>query len=215
MDTSVEYQIMCMKCFEIQGYLNVDRSKDIKGILHERGLKKGDFILMHHTNSSHNNIQEVNVCHVDFNIVNQDDGEIFYLEGREMYNYIQPLLGFSHCMRVELNFPVWKIQNLSEDNSDPFRHLFYYLQNGYYNQCIWWLPRQDQLQELIWNKCYVGKMIGGMNNTIFNRWLMQSGLYISKYSLEMLWLMFYMKEAHRKEWTLVSSENDYDRYEWM
>jgi len=57
---------------------------------------------------------------------------------------------------------------------------------------VYWLPRQDQLRKLI-------------------EWLDSKAEYNPyTYSLEMLWLMFYMYEKHNKKWNPINNIKEWE-----
>jgi hypothetical protein len=64
-----------------------------------------------------------------------------------------------------------------------------------------WLPRQDQIQDMFLN---------GLTNPYkvkeFIKWLDTKASYNTfTYSLEMLWLMFYMYKVYNKKWNAISN----------
>ena len=71
------------------------------------------------------------------------------------------------------------------------------LMTHYHGRLIW-LPRQDQLQEML--HCSIGE---GMNRlwAYFHEWFCKIGaVEYSKSSWEQLWLAFVMKEKYGKVW---------------
>ena len=67
-----------------------------------------------------------------------------------------------------------------------------------------WLPRQDQLQAMIWGNdgfsmpCAEMKLLFDAIHTAKNK---QAGYYHDLTSMEQLWLAFVMKEKYNKTWT--------------
>jgi len=193
MDTSKEYILMCKKAIEIQGKINEDKNKDILGILQERGLKSGDYVVIQRY-SALSEYEErwkesvVNI-HVDFKVVNEEDRENFYLQGIE--NYSQWPFGIKRNA-VYFEFPCWDI-----DEDD----LCY--TSGKY---VYWIPRQDQIQSMFLNGLTEHNKLRK-----FIEWLDSKAEYNPyTYSLEMLWLMFYMYEKHNKKWNPVSNIKEWE-----
>ena len=79
MDTSNEYILMCKKAIEIQGKIYEDKNKDIFGILQERGLKSGDYIVIQRYSvlSEYEERWRESVVnlHVDFEVINEENRE--------------------------------------------------------------------------------------------------------------------------------------------
>ena len=79
MDTSKEYILMCKKAIEIQGKIYEDKNKDIFGILQERGLKSGDYIVIQRYSvlSEYEERWRESVVnlHVDFEVINEENRE--------------------------------------------------------------------------------------------------------------------------------------------
>lgn len=64
-----------------------------------------------------------------------------------------------------------------------------------------WLPRQDQLQEMLWENNKINH-VPFMIDT-FNLWYSQNGAELAlmnNFSMEQLWLAFVMKERYGKVW---------------
>ena len=67
-----------------------------------------------------------------------------------------------------------------------------------------WLPRQDQLQEIVWNKWYHGDMTGNFNS--FNVWQKMNWIWGNSNegqwfkTAEQLFLAFVMHEKYGKKW---------------
>ena len=74
---------------------------------------------------------------------------------------------------------------------------FCHSNNGvrWYKKFCIWLPRQDQLQEMVKGYVNASSMIVG-----FNEYLNHVDAFID-YSMEKLWLAFVMKEKFNKTWT--------------
>lgn len=92
----------------------------------------------------------------------------------------------------------YKFQNINEEKHDS---LWYY---NFANKVIW-LPRQDQLQDMI-------KVVGAPDppkawtlNSVFTTFLNVDSIYSpiekSKMSMEQLWLAFVMWKKYKKKWT--------------
>ena len=60
-----------------------------------------------------------------------------------------------------------------------------------------WLPRQDQLQEILNKTTYF--ILMDFTNFVDSKWGYESCV-VNKYSMEQLWLAFVMKEKFNKHW---------------
>lgn len=60
---------------------------------------------------------------------------------------------------------------------------------------ITWLPRQDQLQEILLKKYDVDSL-----EMAFHSFINDARFLLNKTTFEQLWLMFFMKERHNKVW---------------
>jgi len=194
MDTSKEYISMCKKAIEIQGRINENKNKDILGVLQKRGLKSGDYVVIQKYSvlSEYEESWKESVVniHVDFIVVNEEDRENFYLQGIE--NYSQWPFGIVKKNAVYLLFPCW------EDGEDDLCYT-----SGEY---VYWLPRQDQIQSMFLNGLTESHKVRK-----FVEWLDSKAEYNPHtYSLEMLWLMFYMYEKHNKKWDVISNIKEWE-----
>ena len=73
---------------------------------------------------------------------------------------------------------------------------------GDFCDSIVWLPRQDQLQEMIWDKLwtYCSNKVSSLSWGVYDFYLHNEESPIPD-SMEQLWLAFYMYEKHSKYWT--------------
>jgi len=194
MDTSKEYILMCKKAIEIQGKINENKNKDIFGILQERGLKRGDYIVIQKYDIFAEYEERwkeiITNTHVDFVVINEEDRENFYLQGIE--NYSHELLGMIRKNAVYFSFPCW------ENGEDDLCYT-----SGKY---VYWLPRQDQIQSIFLNGLTEHNKLRKLIE-----WLDSKAEYNPyTYSLEMLWLMFYMYEKHNKKWNPISNIKEWE-----
>lgn len=69
-----------------------------------------------------------------------------------------------------------------------------------------WLPRQDQLQQM-----FHPGLTNHYKLRYFIEWLDTAATYNPyTYSLEMLWLMFYMHSKHQKKWNATSNIQEWE-----
>jgi len=71
---------------------------------------------------------------------------------------------------------------------------------------VYWLPRQDQIQSM-----FLDGLTESHKVRKFIEWLDSKAEYNPyTYSLEMLWLMFYMYEKHNKKWNAISNVKEWE-----
>jgi len=104
-----------------------------------------------------------------------------------------------------------KVGFILSSNSWHDEHLVLCTQSEkYYGDYFWvkdnpkrtvWLPRQDQLQEMVWDKLweYCSNKISSLSWGVWNFYLQADDNYYPD-SMEQLWLAFVMKENHNKLW---------------
>ncbi len=108
------------------------------------------------------------------------------------------------CPEIQLQIPIsrdWGNPYYEPRNfiADRKRGSLFNEDDGYYyptadKDAIVWLPRQDQLQEMVESTCPVDLL------TRFQRWVAFDEEDSPDDSMEQLWLAFVMKEKHNKIW---------------
>lgn len=69
--------------------------------------------------------------------------------------------------------------------------------DGYQTKKFTWLPRQDQIQEMILRRTFISP---ARLQDHFTKWIESKDLYDFGMSIEQLWVHFYMDKKHSKTW---------------
>jgi len=180
MDTNNEYRAMCMNSPEIQSKWNPS---------------EGDFML---TKSSYCDGQNNNGCTDNKPCLHcLEMGNVYVISGK--YDYDE-LVGGTHwffggsacvkgdgCRCNDTHCSIMSESGYSTIVPSPFKCS---------KEDMVWLPRQDQIQSMFLNGyTEISKV------RKFTWWIDTEAEYNGfKDSLEMLWLMFYMRTIHNKQW---------------
>lgn len=118
------------------------------------------------------------------------------LEG-DYYAYLKPKIGKSWCLKtrqrhIDENLPA-VVCTLTMNRENEVRHHF--IED--IERC--WLPRQDQLQEMIETR-FAWEKLNQFNCWFDDEVYVRGMLQFDNSSMEQLWLAFIMKEEHNKLW---------------
>lgn len=189
MDIGKEYRLMCLKAKEIQKLWKP---------------KKGDYMVSKasYCCDENNNCNEKEPC---FDCLERDNvyiisGEYKYDESVGGYHYFY---GGEACVRGDGN-----------KCNDTFCFImtesgFSEISNRFYTSAKsrkMWLPRQDQIQNM-----FLSGLTEHAKVRRFIEYLDTKGSYNPyTYSLEMLWLQFFMYEKYKKEWNETSNIKEWE-----
>jgi hypothetical protein len=188
MDTKLEYRLMCYKAKELQDIWNP---------------KIGDYMITvaSYCGNDDPHCTESKVCKDCLDMSN-----IFVISGQ--FDFVEEIggrhwfYGGSPCVKGDGNrmndshcYIMTKKGNSTLVNQ--------FLQSSQKQKT--WLPRQDQIQEMFLN---------GLTNytkvKVFTEWLDAATYNPHTYSLEMLWLMFYMELKYNKQWNPISNVKEWE-----
>jgi len=184
MDTNNEYRTMCMESPEIQTNWNP---------------LVGDFMLTKssYCDEGNNNCTENKPCSHCLEM-----GNVYVISGK--YDYDKSVggthwfFGGGACVNDgghicnDTHCSIMSESGFSTIRPSPFK-------------CspddMLWMPRQDQIQSM-----FLNGLTNHSKTRHFIEWLDTEAEYNAyTYSLEMLWLMFYMCEVHNKQWNPMSN----------
>lgn len=178
MDLGKKYRIMCYKSQEIQDKWTPT---------------EGDFML---SLASYCDCNKESICDECLEMDN-----VYVISGE--YSFVEEvggkhwLYGGTPCVRGDGN-------RLNDTYCFTMTRTGYSeITNEFYRSSVkdhLWLPRQDQIQDmLLKGLANVSKLV------YFTQWLKTATYNPHTYSMEMLWLMYYMEEVHNKKWNAFSN----------
>ncbi len=109
---------------------------------------------------------------------------------------IGAFIGYMKDVGIVPNIVTYAINPLGEDSE-------YGKYAWYFQHELVWLPRQDQLQEMVTadGLSRVSECAAGLIESFYQWWGVYSQHhYSTRESMEQLWLIFVMKEKYNKEW---------------
>ena len=184
MDLKIEYRLMCLSAPEIQNNWNPD---------------VGDFMLTKSTycDEGENDCTENKPCSHCLEM-----GNVYVISGK--YDYAQSVGGTHYffgggaCVNDgghtcnDTYCSIMSESGFSTIHPSPFKCS---------KEDMLWMPRQDQIQSMFLN---------GLTNIYklkrFIRWLdIEVTFNTHTYTLEMLWLMFFMDKVHFKQWNSMGN----------
>ena len=185
MDLKIEYRTMCMNSPEIQSKWKPE---------------VGDFML---TKSTYCDEDDENDCTENKPCPDcLEMGNVYVISGK--YDYAESVggthwfFGGSACIHGDghrcndTQCYIMSESGFSTIQPSPFKCS---------KEDMLWMPRQDQIQSM-----FLNGLTDHYKVRYFIQWLDTEAEYNAHtYSLEMLWLMFYMNKVHHKQWNPMSN----------
>lgn len=187
MDMSIIYKLMCYKAKELQSQWN----PEVGDFMSTKGSYCGDVVECNETNLCEECLEMSNVFVIsgEFTFVEETGGQHWFFGGSPCARGGGNRMNDTYCFTMTRSGFSGVVNEF--DVSSKKEKI--------------WLPRQDQVQQM-----FLSGLTEHGKIRKFIEWLDTATYSPYTYSLEMLWLMFYMHSKYQKKWNATSNIQEWE-----